>query len=546
MGKVLFVVAVLAVFGLINADALHSSYAVGGINADIVVDDNLLDCVTANPSDAADFTTISAALASPNGMSPGIAIYVCPGTYTEPALFLNFHDMSLSGGATLSEPGETLVKKMQGSVSHMLAIAADRVTVSGFTWDAKPPLGGPSQTQGILGHGNDAVISNNIVKNTTYSLTGAIDIGPFLDTDPSPTGTQITGNQVSDVTGSYLIQCKCTTAEVSGNVLTGDQVFGVTVDGDGANVSNNLLTGAAIQVFGSGGSINLNSLTDSDIQSYGSNMTIDGNMLQGSNSVDDPEVLVTSAGDQNAISNNTMKNTTRGGLFLSAFNATTGSFSVVKNTFDHVLQPIEIFDGNPGDANLVTAAIGGSAAMRNVFLASGGTLADANYLVQLSGADGPISAEDNNWGLCNLAEIEEEIFHHPDDPALGTVDYDPFIGPDCPTPTATPPPTPTPSPATPTATPGDQIAFGDLNCDGHENGLDALLVFDHEAPQPAAACPAVATTVNVGGVQRLWGDLDCNGVVDLTDALALLRHEAGLDYDAPDGCPRIGDPVSVD
>lgn len=134
----------------------------------------------------------------------------------------------------------------------------------------------------------------------------------------------------------------------------------------------------------------------------------------------------------------------------AAGNCTSTSVTIGRNTLSQIGKPICLSDPNPGDALTLTATIGGSASEANTFVDSGGTLGDSNYLVQMDGSTIDVNAEYNNWGLCTAAEIEAEIYHKPDDPAQGFVDFEPFIAPgSCATPTPTP--TPTPSP-TPTAT----------------------------------------------------------------------------------------------
>jgi hypothetical protein len=55
----------------------------------------------------------------------------------------------------------------------------------------------------------------------------------------------------------------------------------------------------------------------------------------------------------------------------------------------------------------------------------------------------------------------------------------------------------------------------------------------------------VCRFVNVEGQTRLWGDVDCDGDVDAMDALKVLRHVAGLPVQQPDGCPQIEQEVAV-
>jgi hypothetical protein len=56
-------------------------------------------------------------------------------------------------------------------------------------------------------------------------------------------------------------------------------------------------------------------------------------------------------------------------------------------------------------------------------------------------------------------------------------------------------------------------------------------------PGPGCATGVVGPTLPPPPV---WGDIDCSGGVNAVDALKLLRHNAGLPYSKPDGCPTLG------
>jgi hypothetical protein len=51
--------------------------------------------------------------------------------------------------------------------------------------------------------------------------------------------------------------------------------------------------------------------------------------------------------------------------------------------------------------------------------------------------------------------------------------------------------------------------------------------------------------VEVDGTQRTWGDLDCSGAANSIDALKVLRHDAGLSVEQPPSCPDPGATVTV-
>ena len=39
----------------------------------------------------------------------------------------------------------------------------------------------------------------------------------------------------------------------------------------------------------------------------------------------------------------------------------------------------------------------------------------------------------------------------------------------------------------------------------------------------------------------LWGDVNCDGVINVMDALAIILYGADYPYGTSDGCPPIGD-----
>ena len=140
-----------------------------------------------------------------------------------------------------------------------------------------------------------------------------------------------------------------------------------------------------------------------------------------------------------------------------------------------------------------------------------------------------------------------------------------------PTPSATPTPTPTGSPlatASPTPTPtatatpgptetplpsitlrGREIDWGDDDCSGDADPIDALLTlrFDAGLGRPEEpACPWIGHPVNVADAStHTWGDVDCSdeltGAINPVDALKILRFDAGLEVDQPTDCPEMGE-----
>jgi hypothetical protein len=111
---------------------------------------------------------------------------------------------------------------------------------------------------------------------------------------------------------------------------------------------------------------------------------------------------------------------------------------------------------------------------------------------------------------------------------------------------AGPTPTPTPTPGV-----GQQLEWGDDDCDGDVDSVDGLknlqdvVGFDYAQTAP---CFELGETVDVtpaGATQRVFGDVDCDGDVDSVDALGILRSIAALPVNQEAGCPEIGDEVLV-
>lgn len=107
---------------------------------------------------------------------------------------------------------------------------------------------------------------------------------------------------------------------------------------------------------------------------------------------------------------------------------------------------------------------------------------------------------------------------------------------------------------TPTPTPpvGLTLRHGDNNCDGSVDLVDALGTLRHIAGMPAlpapSGCPQIGGALpasapnGIPGGGLVWGDIDCSGEVDVVDALRILRHIAALPpLPVPPGCPLLGD-----
>lgn len=135
------------------------------------------------------------------------------------------------------------------------------------------------------------------------------------------------------------------------------------------------------------------------------------------------------------------------------------------------------------------------------------------------------------------------------------------LGTETPTPTvsaspsasATPGPTASPS-ASPTATavPGAELVFGDGDCGGASNAVDALKTLQFVAAIPfqqEPQCPEFGAELSIAvpasHAHIVWGDVNCDGAVNAVDALQVLRHLAALGVTQAQGCPPIGGPVQI-
>lgn len=107
-----------------------------------------------------------------------------------------------------------------------------------------------------------------------------------------------------------------------------------------------------------------------------------------------------------------------------------------------------------------------------------------------------------------------------------------------PSPTSTAIPTQTPTPG-PTQTPSGKPVFGDMDCDGDVDAVDALAILRFVAGLPPLA--QTEPCDDVGSAGAAFGDLDCDGDVDAVDALAVLGFVAGLSPLAQtEPCPDVG------
>src|SRR5690349_4933027 len=114
------------------------------------------------------------------------------------------------------------------------------------------------------------------------------------------------------------------------------------------------------------------------------------------------------------------------GLLVAQMEDGPTSVSILQNTFTSIAGGIVARDGFD-DAFGVTLTIGGAPADSNTFVDSGKALGDGYFLLDMADVHENASAEYNDWGLCSLGDIEQEINDGADAPGIGVVDYDPFV-----------------------------------------------------------------------------------------------------------------------
>jgi len=437
-----------------------------------------------------DFTTITEAILT---ASSGDTIHVCPGDYTEPSMTIYDNELTITG----SGPAVTHVHHSGGGQSALLAISGDYVVVESLDLDA---AGSPVAID-LENKGNSVSIENNEIRNASW--TGVLAWGV--------SNVTVLGNNIHDNAEGII----CYLADgcvVSGNTVHGGP-DGITVgSGNGGVVTSNVVYG--------------------DVFVSGDDMFVANNQIWG------PHIhpLMSIDGHYVSVADNTFDTNDRGIDALLPDGA--GPVTIVRNTFTHIDNPIRV-EYPLGPSHPTDVTIGGSSSEANTFVDSGGSLGDSNYLVELYDITTDVNAEYNNWGLCTAAEVEQEIYDKADDPALGAVDYEPFIAPSgcsTPTPTATPTPTPTPT-ATATATPTPSATPGPTRTVTIPAGSWANFAWTGDSsPQAVADCfgagkVAVMYRLDAasGSFHRWIGgrdDLSNMGDVQRFDALLALNASA--------------------
>lgn len=384
-----------------------------------------------DPGGGGDYTTIQEAI---DNASPGDTILIMPGVYVE--------DLVVHTTVTLigSGPSETIVLPATSvpgtgvgsqidTTTQMCIVQAHGVGIYDIAFDGdNPNLGsGIDARNGIItdyrnGPWNDLTVFHcevrNVLHRGIYATGGSGHLfqgnlvrncrGLYLESAGimfwASTG-RILGNDVADCSLAVATHAG-SSALVQGNVLARSDL-GVLANGTSApqEVTGNHIEGCAqgVQLIGINADV---TVQDNDILSCTTGVTFFGSNAQGL--ILGNRIL----GDRSPGSS---------GIF-----ATTDLSPWGYNDVRGLVQDTELAGLDYGVVCDETVGQQGFA----VLLQFGGDPAHYNLLhdnvsfnLYLQNADDPIAATHNFWGVATAPMIEPTIWHQPDDPALGLVDF---------------------------------------------------------------------------------------------------------------------------
>ena len=215
---------------------------------------------------------------------------------------------------------------------------------------------------------------------------------------------------------------------VTYGIINWDPVSGWALDLSDYSVANNVIRGfqRGIRLRQAEGQIDNNTLYDNtryhiEVQDSYTGTVVTGNTITGSLGPNEAGIYVLDGAGGLTLATNTIMSCTYG-------------VSVTQSSGTNIIQKVDL-QGNlikDGYRGVGVGRTGGTWSQRQVII--GGSVANANSIydngdleLRLVGYSTDITATHNYWGWCTLREIEDEIRHDYDVPALGTVIYEPAL-----------------------------------------------------------------------------------------------------------------------
>jgi len=303
-------------------------------------------------------------------------VHVEPGMYPTPITVTKSITLSGVGSAT------TFISCTAGNA---LEILAGDVSVSGFTVQSTGANFGISNYDPVTGWATNLSgyrIRNNVITGFAY--------------------------------GIRMFQSK---GEISNNTVTGNSSAGIWVYGlpGGGAVGPTTISTNTLWANGTSGS---GEDFDIRLEDTYTGTIVANNTITGSLGIGEAGVYVLNIAGDLTLSSNAITGCTRGVWIDETANAGIQKVTLVKNT---------IANGSDGVRAEWT---GGLCVNRQIII--GGSCASTNrisgnssYAVNLPLFSPNITATFNDWGVCDLHQIEDRIYHHYDSPDAnhGTVDY---------------------------------------------------------------------------------------------------------------------------